>query len=416
MSTLFTGPICDSPTAKPSLPAAGIETISNFFRERLSTFDRVDLQVLDQAEVEALGREAASLRSILEDSLDEGYGDFFAPVIGDQRALERLPSFIDRTLTRLGRPHDQWWFELYPPPAVPPPVDTRRHHAVTRSLGDTLTQLVARACDPRPDVTPYFPDPDRAARWRAQTQAKISELAEYLAWLAAGILREPDRVPVFLLRDTLLPYFGVMWLREAGWALPEPRYLLFNRAMMHALGTDEQAYLDLSGLMYDALAHGGSRTDVDAFVRAFAARARVSDAFRRATKTHLDAVCSGRPPLLVESGYMGSFPLWLLSQVEQGGDFVMYTTAPWLRHVYGHRLFRLDYNGLRALETLVVHEHLFQFESVDDDPAACLVRYTEDECTLALATYELCCFRHAVRRMTHRSDGTTTSSRPEDLA
>ena len=73
--------------------------------------------------------------------------------------------------------------------------------------------------------------------------------------------------------------------------------------------------------------------------------------------------------------------MFLLSLTDNTGEMVFYTTTPWLYPTYEQIVFRKNYNYLREMETIVAHDHLFQFKTVQDGKV--LVEETTNErCTL----------------------------------
>ena len=88
------------------------------------------------------------------------------------------------------------------------------------------------------------------------------------------------------------------------------------------------------------------------------------------------------------------FTLFLLSLINDVGDMVFYTTTPWLYPLYEPIVFQRNYNYLREMETIVAHDHLFQFSAWRDDLV--YVSETTNPRARQLALYEVQVFRDTV--------------------
>lgn len=62
---------------------------------------------------------------------------------------------------------------------------------------------------------------------------------------------------------------------------------------------------------------------------------------------------------VVETGVYATFPL-LLSALDDRVDFKMYTTVPYLYEIYKDRIYTRAYENIRRFETLCCHNNLFQ--------------------------------------------------------
>jgi hypothetical protein len=92
----------------------------------------------------------------------------------------------------------------------------------------------------------------------------------------------------------------------------------------------------------------------------------------------------------------GTFPLFLLSLTGNTGEMVFYTTTPWLYPLYEPIVFRKNYNYLREMETIVAHDHLFQFKTMQDGKI--LITETTNETVQRLALYEIRTFKAIVQQ------------------
>jgi hypothetical protein len=86
-----------------------------------------------------------------------------------------------------------------------------------------------------------------------------------------------------------------------------------------------------------------------------------------------------------------ALPLFLLSLTANPGEMVFYTTTPWLYPTYAQIVFRKNYNYLREMETIVAHDYLFQFKTMQEGKV--LVEETTNEIVRSLALYEIQMFK-----------------------
>jgi hypothetical protein len=118
--------------------------------------------------------------------------------------------------------------------------------------------------------------------------------------------------------------------------------------------------------------------------------------FTQACRNYLATLALDGTPLFIESGVQGTFPLFLLSLTGNQGAMVFYTTTPWLYPTYEPIVFRKNYNYLREMETIVAHDYLFQFKTVQD--GIVLVEETTNATARCLALYEIQTFKAMLKR------------------
>src|SRR5262245_45901999 len=127
------------------------------------------------------------------------------------------------------------------------------------------------------------------------------------------------------------------------------------------------------------------------FATAVHADPAIPASFTQACRDYLATLTLDGTPLFIESGVQGTFPLFLLSLTDNTGEMVFYTTTPWLYPTYEQIVFRKNYNYLREMETIIAHDHLFQFKTVQDGTV--LVEETTNETARCLALYEIQVFK-----------------------
>jgi hypothetical protein len=118
--------------------------------------------------------------------------------------------------------------------------------------------------------------------------------------------------------------------------------------------------------------------------------------FTQACRDYLATLALDGAPLFIESGVQGTFPLFLLSLTDNTGEMVFYTTTPWLYPTYEQIVFRKNYHYLREMETIVAHDYLFQFKTVQDGMV--LVEETTNATARCLALYEIQTFKAMLQR------------------
>jgi hypothetical protein len=118
--------------------------------------------------------------------------------------------------------------------------------------------------------------------------------------------------------------------------------------------------------------------------------------FTQACRDYLAALALEGPPLFIESGVQGTFPLFLLSLTHNTGEMVFYTTTPWLYPTYKSLVFQKNYNYLREMETIVAHDHLFQLQELRGGEV--WVVETTNETVRRLALYEIQTFKEILQQ------------------
>lgn len=229
-------------------------------------------------------------------------------------------------------------------------------------------------------------------------------MAAFLHWICARFAQPVPVVPVPLLRDTLLIHLGLTWLRRYGMPVPESKPLIIERKFADLCGNGRAIHGALGDRIYRVLMDV-PRCDLVTLRRHFAMAVHADPAmpasFTQACRDYLATLALDGTPLFIESGVQGTFPLFLLSLTGNTGEMVFYTTTPWLYPIYEPIVFRKNYNYLREMETIVAHDHLFQFETMQDGKI--LITETTNETARRLALYEIRTFKALVQQ----TDGST---------
>ena len=373
--------------------------IAPYYEERLHFYERLDLTRCPEAELLDVAGEASALHKFLTDILEEGYTNTVDRLVGQTDALNRLQRFLSTVLRHLGGPSERERFYLFPD-LIPLPQLTTETFAggVTWELQAYLDRL-DHLSDGPVDIAPCFERADQQQRWQAKTQVLMTEMAAFLHWICARLAQPAPMIPVPLLRDTLLIHLGLTWLRRYDVPMPAPQPAIIGRKFADLCGDGRDIHGALGNAIYRVL-QATRPCDLATlrhhFATAVHADPAIPTSFTQACRDYLATLAMDGTPLFIESGVQGTFPLFLLSLTGNIGEMVFYTTTPWLYPTYEQIVFRKNYNYLREMETIVAHDHLFQFKTMQDGKV--LVEETTNETARCLALYEIQTFKAMLKR------------------
>jgi hypothetical protein len=368
--------------------------VAQYYAERLHWYEHLDLTRCAEAALLDLAGEASALHKFLIDIIEEGYTTTVNRLVGQTNAMHRLQQFLSTVLQHLGGPSERERFYLFPD-LIPLPQLTSETFTggVTFELQTYLDSLAHQA-DQAVDITPCFESTHQRQRWQAKTQVLMTEMVAFLHWICARFAQSTPLVPVPLLRDTLLIHVGLTWLRRYGVPVPASQPLMIGRKFADLCGNGRDIHGALGNVIYRVLMEEHPR-DLATLQRHFAMAVHVDPAipasFTQACRDYLATLALDGTPLFIESGVQGTFPLFLLSLTEHIGEMVFYTTTPWLYPIYEQIVFRKNYNYLREMETIVCHDHLFQFKTMQDGKI--FVEETTNATARCLALYEIQMFK-----------------------
>jgi hypothetical protein len=373
--------------------------VAQYYEERLHCYEHFDLTRCSTAALLDIAGEASALYKFLTDILEEGYTTTVNRLVGQTNALHRLQQFLAMVLPHLGGPSERERFYLCPDLIPLPQLATETFAGgATFELQAYLDHL-DRLSDGPVDLALCFESAAQRQRWRAKTQVLMAEMVAFLHWICARLAQSTSVVPVPLLRDTLLIHLGLTWLRRSGMPVPESKPLMIGRKFADLCGNGREIHGALGNVIYRVLMEEHPR-NLATLQRHFAAAVHADPAipasFTQACRDYLATLALDSTPLFIESGVQGTFPLFLLSLLDNTGDMVFYTTTPWLYPIYEQIIFRKNYNYLRDMETIVAHDCLFQFKTVQD--GAVLVEETTNEIARHLALSEIQTFKAMLKR------------------
>jgi hypothetical protein len=376
--------------------------VAQYYAERLHFYERLDLGRCPETTLLDVAEEASALHKFLTDILEEGYTATVNRLVGQTDALNRLQRFLSTVLQHLGGASERERFYLFPD-LIPLPQLTTETFAggAPVELQAYLNHLDHLSDDPV-DIVSCFEHADQMQCWQAKTQVLMTEMVAFLHWICARLVQPVPVVPVPLLRDTLLIHLGLTWLRHHGMPIPAPQPLMIGRKFADLYGDGKDIHGALGNVIYRVLQ--ATRPCTLAILRRQFATSVYADpaipvSFTQACRDYLATLALDGMPLFIESGVQGTFPLFLLSLTGNTGEMVFYTTTPWLYPTYAPIIFQKNYHYLREMETIVAHDHLFQFKTVQDGKV--LVEETTNEAARCLALYEIQTFKAMVTRCMH---------------
>jgi hypothetical protein len=371
-----------------------------YYQERLACYESLDLARLSETELIDVAGEASSLHKFLTDILEEGYADAVNQLVAQTDAMHRLQQVLSTVLHVLGPPSERERFYLFPKPTALDGITTASFAGgKTLELSaylDELDHLSERVVD----IAPCFDTDQHRQRWQAKTQVLMTEMFAFLKWICGELRRREPVVPVPLLRDTLLIDMGLKWLRRQGLSAQASKPAMIGRKFADTCGNNGRyIHATLGDVIYRVLLESHP-CDVAGLRRQFTTyvveEPDIPVSFTQACRDYLRALDLEAPPLFIESGVQGTFPLFLLSLTGDVGDMVFYTTTPWLYPTYEPVVFQKNYNYLREMETIIAHDHLFQFKAWHEGRV--YVEETTNERARRLALYEIRVFKEMVKR------------------
>ena len=376
--------------------------VAQYYAERLHWYERLDLTRYTETALLDVAGEASALHKFLIDILEEGYTTTVNRLVGQTDAINRLQRFLSTVLQHLGGPSERERFYLFPD-LIPLPQLTTETFAggAMFELQAYLDRLDHLSDDPV-DIAPCFEHVDQQQHWQAKTQVLMTEMVAFLHWICARLAQPVPEVPVPLLRDTLLIHLGLTWLRRSSVPVPASKPLMIGRKFADLCGNGRDIHGALGNVIYRILMDDHPH-DLATLQRHFATAVHADPAipasFTQACRDYLATLALDGTPLFIESGVQGTFPLFLLSLIDNTGDMVFYTTTPWLYPTYAPVVFQKNYHYLREMETIVAHDHLFQLKTMQDGKV--FVEETTNEVVHRLALYEIQTFKAMLKRCMH---------------
>ncbi|MCW5212200.1 hypothetical protein VU04_04730 [Desulfobulbus sp. TB] len=374
--------------------------LTQYYQVRLQNFEQLDPEHCTTDELLKVAAEASSLHKFLIDSYEEGYTESTNRLVSQTDALKRLQRVLTMVLQRLGPPSEQERFYLCPELVHIDTINMEQFEG-----GQTFELLayldhIDRQSDSAIEIGHCFESADQQQRWQNKTQVVMTEMVEFLIWVLRRLKQQPQAVPVPLLRDTLVVQLGLKLLLRHGIQVREPKPMLLSRKFLATFQGGDKIYDALNSDIFYGILYEKKAYNLTTLRHQFVTRAQghsvIPTSFIQASRDYLTTFALDGPPLVIESGMHGTFPLWLLTLTDNIGDMVLYSTVPWLYSIYQDVVFRKNYNYLREIETIVAHEYLFQFSTMSDGKV--FVKETRHAIMRNFALYELYLFKKLLKR------------------
>ena len=273
--------------------------------------------------------EAKQLLKMVDDLVDEGYMDLFNEINRNYRGMARLHKIIDDNNE------------------VPFTLDISIDREITfkdegKELDDYLEDLFSHSLGEGIKSSNPF----------------INEITAFCKWIGDT----KDQAYVFLLRDSLLPYFYFKAIHR-----PDLYPWIIGLKFMSLISPGNNIDDVVRGSFFDALESGCDNFKSfqsfckEKIVRDLKPYPEVTTKIKEMLST-----IKASEILVIESGCYGTFPM-LLSALDDRVDFKMFTTVPFLFEIYKDRIFSRAYEKNRLFETLYAQDQLFQLTSVKNN-------------------------------------------------
>jgi hypothetical protein len=376
--------------------------LTQYYQTRLQNFEELNLNCPTD-KLLRVAAEASSLHKFILDAYEEGYTDSTDQIVTQTDALNRLEKIQKNFITelhKLGHPVELKDFYLCPEVVQLDNITSEQFKGGNTFELFTYLDLIDHQSDTAPEIEQCFSTTEQKQRWHNKTQLVMAEMVDFLVWVVQRLKQQPKAIPVPLLRDTLVVQLGLQLIRRSGIPIRKPKPLLLSRKFLSLFQNGERIYdILISDILY-ALLYENKANELAMLRCQFVERAKVHSeipiSFIQASNDYFATLALDGPPLIIESGMHGTFPLWLLTLTDNRGDMVLYNTVPWLYSTYSDISFRKNYNYLRDIETIIAHEYLFQFKTISKGKI--IVVETSSTKTQTLALYELYVFKTLLKK------------------
>jgi hypothetical protein len=314
-----------------------------YYQEKLNEYESKYCGSAPKAAV----HEAKVLLKVLEDIHDEGYTSTYDSFSSEFDCINRLKAFI----TKNGEtPFEVVNYSLLQKP---------HYSEKTTELSEYLAVLEERMRGGGP-IMPEIPELFR----------DISDYTKNI-YSSAG----SDTAYIFLLRDTLLPYFAFRKWGSGNKLALYPfligrKYLSFFKDQtgvpcIDPQGDSEELYDALHEMIFSALLKEPEDFDrLRSYLRGLPQKElQRFPRFRSSLTDFLERIPQ-KKILAVESGYIGTIPL-LLSCLDDRVDFRLFTTIPCFYEVYRGKYYTDAFEKIRLFETIQCQDALFRLSSIE---------------------------------------------------
>ncbi len=378
--------------------------LTQYYHARLQNFEQLDIECCTTDKLFKVAEEASALYKFLADSSEERSTCSAERIVSQTDAYSRLQQVMALILRKLNLSSEPEHFYLCTEPVHIGDV------SLIQFEGGQIFELleyinhIHHQSDHAIDIRHCFNNTERMQHWQHKTQVVMTEMVGFLLWVLQRLRHQPQMVPVPFLRDTLVVHLGLKVLQRYGIYVNEPKPILWNRKFLNIFEGGEYIYDALNSDIFYGILYERKAFDLNTLRHQFSARAKMHPAIPttciQAIRDYIASLTLNGSPLMIESGMHGTFPLWLLSLLDNVGDMVLYTAVPWLYSLYKNIVFRQKYNYLRDVETILAHEQLFQFSAISGGNV--FVVETPNDITKALSLYELYLFKKLLKQKIHK--------------
>jgi len=329
-----------------------ISFITSYIEKEFSVTEKIDLTKKKDEEIKTAFDIIISIKNAIADLLSPDGGNYHKLLT----ALNTGVDFENRLAGIIGK------FSNYIPgekKAAASPITHRPGHGYkTYELNEYLDQLLL--------ITPLTDEDIKTQLQVNTTQLQtLGLLSDYILHLTAKYAGSSSLV--FFLRDTLLLYLGAKRLQNKGVSI-DARAILINRKLIQSFtpGDHNPIYKKSYNLVFRTLnvcSGKFSREFTEQYKELFTADMTASEIhLLKFLDTYIkETVSNNNNFIAVDTAAHGTMPL--LTHVATGSlkSLEMFTSTPWLYEFYCSNIFRNNFPDMRALESFVCQEELFQF-------------------------------------------------------
>lgn len=344
-----------------------VQFLERFLQPFFALIEQAEAGVLDARGLSLLVRQTVSINQYFDDlSTSDGgqYTELLEALSASLDAPYRIRNFALRCVEEIRFSRFIEDLIVTPDSAGPPPFVPSSDFL---EISDLLSELEYAALEYSHFFGATSPAPS------VDLASAMPSLLGFLGYLLAE--HENGAAPgsfVFLLRDTLLTYFGMREVERLGYRVRSSP-LFFSRAVLRkheAPGSTFSFYSSVYSSLFTALAGGYAECEphfLETFLEQIKRERPVECSLLRPTleAVFTNYVPQGEPATLVESGLNGTMPLLVMAIFPQSEMRMrMFSAIPWLQSFFSGQIYTDLSSNVRPLERLSCQEHLARFAEV----------------------------------------------------
>jgi len=364
------------------------EYLFYYYKEFLDNSEKIDLDKLNDKSILEFGFRASSLKKFILDAYEENYQKETDDLVLPLNALNRLDKLIDSILKKLNRGSEFELFYLYKK-RIDLKLGENSFYEEKIELYSFLKELKDNS-DLEIDICECFDSKKEMLEWIDKTDLMLKEILAFTKW-SLKFFKNSDKTPLFLLRDTLFVYLGYSWLYDKKLITKEPKPMLLSRKFLSFCEGNIDFYDEMVDYIYITLPNNPQNLSEigEMFSKEFN---KIPDNFQKNSLEYLKDITNSEPFIAIESGMHGTIPLWLMHlSRDKKSKFLLYSTTDWLYNIYEESVYQRNFNYLRELETSLLQDSYFQFDSYQDKKV--FIKKSSQSKVKKLALYELTKFK-----------------------